>query len=100
LCAIKAGHLARLEMENSMKTMILAAAAALSVGVGSAYAAAGGAGPVGYQEPHYGAQAFTDHPNQAQTQFLGPDTVLGKMFRYNSNSDHQVATAASSTKGG
>ena len=82
-----------------MKTMILAAAAALSVGVGSAYAAAGGAGPVGYQEPHYGAQAFSDHQNEAQTQFLGSNTVLGKMFRYNSNSD-RVAATATSAKGG
>ena len=86
-----------------MKTMIFAAVAALSLGVGSAYAAggAGGAGvPAGYQEPHYGAAAFSDHPNEAQTQFLGPNTVLGKMFRYNSESNHQVAVAATSTKGG
>jgi hypothetical protein len=82
--------------------MILAAVAALSLGVGSAYAAggAGGAGvPAGYQEPHYGAAAFSDHPNEAQTQFFGPNTVLGKMFRYNSNSD-QVAATATSAKGG
>ena len=38
--------------------------------------------------------------NEAQTQFLGPNTVLGKMFRYNSDSDHQVAATASSAKGG
>jgi hypothetical protein len=58
-----------------MKTMILAAAA-LSLGVGAAYAQGV---PAGYQEPHYGAAAFSDHPNEAQTQFLGPNTVLGKV---------------------
>jgi hypothetical protein len=83
-----------------MKTMILAAVAAMSLGVGSAYAAGGNGGPAGYQEPHYGAAAFSDRPNQAQTQFLGPNTVLGKMFRYNSESNHQVAVAATSAKGG
>jgi hypothetical protein len=57
-----------------MKTMILAAAA-LSLGVGAAYAQGV---PAGYQEPHYGAAAFSDHPNEAQTQFHGPNTVLGK----------------------
>jgi hypothetical protein len=82
-----------------MKTMILAAVAALSLGVGSAYAA-GGAGPVGYEEPHYGAQAFSDHQNEAQTQFLGSNTVLGKMFRYNSNTSGEVAATATSAKGG
>ena len=67
-----------------MKTMILAAVAALSLSVGSAYAQGV---PAGYQEPHYGAAAFSN-------------TVLGKMFRYNSNSDHQVAATATSAKGG
>jgi hypothetical protein len=39
-----------------MKTMILAAFAALSLGVGAAYAAGGA--PAGYQgAPHYGAQS-------------------------------------------
>ena len=79
-----------------MKTMILAAAG-LSLGVGAAYAQGV---PAGYQEPHYGAAAFSDHPNEAQTQFLGPNTVLGTMFRYNSESNHQVAAAATSGKGG
>ena len=79
-----------------MKTMILAAVATLSLGVGAAYAQGV---PAGYQEPHYGAAAFSDHQNEAQTQFLGPNTVLGKMFRYNANSD-QVAAAATSAKGG
>ena len=76
----------------------LAAVAALSLGVGSAYAA-GGSAPAGYQEPHYGAAAFSDHSTQAQVQFLGPNTVLGKMFNYSSNSD-RVAVAATSAKGG
>jgi hypothetical protein len=80
-----------------MKTMFLAAVAALSLGVGSAYAQGV---PAGYQEPHYGAAAFTNHTNEAQTQFLGPNTVLGKMFRYHSESNHQVAVAATSAKGG
>ena len=79
-----------------MKTTILAAVAALSLGVGSAYAQGV---PAGYQEPHYGAAAFTNHTNEAQTQFLGPNTVLGKMLKYNANSD-QVAAAATSAKGG
>jgi hypothetical protein len=82
-----------------MKSMILAAFAALTLGVGSAYAAGGNGGPAGFQEPHYGAAAFSDHQTEAQTQFLGPDTVLGKMFRYNSNSD-RVAAATTSAKGG
>jgi hypothetical protein len=85
-----------------MKTVILAAFATLSLGVGSAYAAAGAGGnggPAGYSEPHYGAQAFSAHPNETATQFLRPNTVLGKMFRY--NSDHeQVAAMATSAKAG
>jgi hypothetical protein len=80
-----------------MKSMILAAFATLSLGVGAAYAQGVPAGS--FQEPLYGAQAFSDHPNEAQTQFLGPNTVLGKMFRYNSNSD-RVAATATSAKGG
>jgi hypothetical protein len=82
-----------------MKTMILAAVAALSLGVGSAYAAGGAGVPAGYQEPHYGAAAFSDHPNEAQTQFLGPNTVLGKRFGYNSNSGQVAATATSAKDG-
>jgi hypothetical protein len=73
-----------------MKTMILAAVAALSLGVGSAYAAGG---PVGYQAPVYGSQAFTDHSNEVATQFLGPNTVLGKAFHH-SNSNQVAATAS------
>jgi hypothetical protein len=89
-----------------MKTMILAAFAALSLGVGSAYpqgAPAGFADGTDYQGPGagaYGAQAFADHRNEASVQFLGPNTVLGKMFRYNAESNHQVAGAATSAKGG
>jgi hypothetical protein len=88
-----------------MKTVILAAVAALSLGVGSAYAQgapAGFADGTDYQGPGagpYGAQAFADHRNEASVQFLGPNTVLGKMFRYNSNSD-RVAATATSAKGG
>ena len=79
-----------------MKTMILAAVAALSLSVGSADAQGV---PAGYQEPRYGAAAFTNHINEARIQFLGPNTVLGKMLKYNSNSDRVVATATSA-KGG
>jgi hypothetical protein len=68
-------------------------------GGGHAGSTPGHGPPAGYQEPHYGSAAFSDHPNEAQTQFLGPNTVLGKMFRYNSNSD-QVAATAASPKGG
>jgi hypothetical protein len=89
-----------------MKTMILAAVAALSLGVGSAYAQgapAGFADGTDYQGPGagpaYGAQAFADNRNEASVQFLGPNTVLGKMLKYNSNSDRVVATATSA-KGG
>ena len=77
-----------------MKTMILAAVAALSLGVGAAYAAGG---PVGfadgsdYQGPAYDAQALAAHRNEASVQFLGPNTVLGKMFHY-SNSNQGAAT--------
>ncbi len=79
-----------------MKTMILAAVAAITLGAGAAYAQGM---PAGFQEPRYGGEAFTDHPKEAQTQFLGPNTVLGKMFHY-SDSNHQVAAAATSAKGG
>ena len=63
-----------------MKTIILAAVAAMSLGVGAAYAAGG---PVGfadgtdYQGPASGTQAFADHRNKASvgssalTLFLG-----------------------------
>jgi hypothetical protein len=70
-----------------MKTMILAAA--LSLGVGAAYAAGVPAGS--WIEPPYGTAAFSNHQNEAQTQFLGPNTVLGKMFRHNSDSNHPTA---------
>jgi hypothetical protein len=74
-----------------MKTMILAAIATLSLGVGAAFAQGV---PAGFQEPHYGAQAFTDHSKDAQVQFLGPNTVLGKMFNYSSDNNRVAATPA------
>jgi hypothetical protein len=77
-----------------MKTMMLAAFA-LTLGVGAAHAAGG---PVGYQAPVYGSQAFSDHSNEVATQFLGPNTVLGKMLFHHSNSNEVAATPAS-TKG-
>jgi hypothetical protein len=79
-----------------MKTMILAAA--LSLGVGAAYAAGG---PVGfadgsdYQGP--ATQSYADHRDQASVQFLGPNTVLGKMFHYSNR--NQAAVAPASTRG-
>jgi hypothetical protein len=46
-----------------MKTTILAAVAALSLGVGSAFAQGA---PAGYQPPAYGSQGFS-HSGQAAT---------------------------------
>jgi hypothetical protein len=83
-----------------MKTMILAAFATLSLGVGSAFAAGGAGAPPGWEPPVYGAQAFSAHPNETATQFLGPNTVLGKMFRYNNSDNEQVAATTTSAKGG
>jgi hypothetical protein len=84
-----------------MKTMILAAFATLSLGVGCAFAAgAGGAGaPAGWEPPAYGAQAFSDHRNDPVVHFLGKGTVFGKMLDYNSNGE-RVAAATTSAKGG
>jgi hypothetical protein len=64
-----------------MKTMILAAVATLSVGVGAAFAQGA---PAGFEPQRYGAQAYTDHSKDAQVQFLGPNTVLGKRFNHSS----------------
>jgi hypothetical protein len=80
-----------------MKTMILAAVAALSLGVGAAYAAGGPVGFAdgsGYQGPTYDAQASANRGNQASAQFLGPNTVVGKWFHY-SNSNQGAATTPS-----
>ncbi len=79
-----------------METTIVAAAVALSLGVGSAFAQgvpAGGA----YEAPNYGSQAFSNHQGEAQTHFLGQGTVFGKLFGH-SNSDQ--ATAKTPAKGG
>jgi len=68
-----------------MKTMLLAAVAALSLAAGSAYAAGG---PVGfanggsYQEPAYSAQAFADHSQAA------------KVINHSSDSSRVAATPA------
>jgi hypothetical protein len=81
-----------------MKTMILAAVATLTLGVGGAYAAGGPVGFAdgsGYQGPTYDAQVSANRGNQASVQFLGPNTVVGKWFHY-SNSNQ--AAAASSTR--
>ena len=51
-----------------MKTMILAAVAAMSLGVGAAYAAGG---PVGWEPQSYGTQATSNHQNEPVVQFLG-----------------------------
>ena len=80
-----------------MKTMILAAVATLSLGVGAAFAAGGGAGPVGYEAPAYGAQAFSDHSHDRQISFR--DSVLGKMLHYNSAESNSRMAAGASPKG-
>jgi hypothetical protein len=90
---VQPGHLARLQMENFDETVILAAVAAMSLGVGAAYAAGG---PVGWEPQSYGTQATSDLP---VVQFLGKGTVVGKMLDYNSNYNG-VSAATSSTRGG
>jgi hypothetical protein len=77
-----------------MKTMIMAAVATMSLGIGVAFAAGG---PVGYDTPVYGSKAFSDHSKDAQVQFLGQGTVLGKMF--NRASDTNRITVNAPTKG-
>jgi hypothetical protein len=80
-----------------MKTMILVAVAAMSLSVGAAYAQGVPAGS--FQERVYPAQTpFTNHTAEVQTQFLGPNTVLGKMFHHSDSG--QVAAGATSAKGG
>jgi hypothetical protein len=80
-----------------MKTMILAAVAALGLSAGGAYAQGVPAGSTA--ERVYAAQTpFTNHTAEVQTQFLGPNTVLGKMFHHTDSG--QVAAATTSAKGG
>jgi hypothetical protein len=82
-----------------MKTTILAAVAAMSLTAGAAYAQGVPAGS--FQDRQYAAQTpFTNHTAEKGTHFLGSDTVLGKMFKYDSDSDHHVAAAATPAKGG
>ena len=60
-----------------------AVSASAKGGGGRGSGAIGGhGGPVGFQPQAYGSQAFTGGGKETTTQFLGPDTVLGKMFRY------------------
>jgi hypothetical protein len=62
-----------------MKTLVIAAVAALSLSAASADAAGGVAG--GNSVPNvYGSQAFVDHSNEPQAQFLGKNTVFGRLF--------------------
>jgi hypothetical protein len=78
-----------------MKTMILAAA--LSLGVGAAFAAGapvGFADGSGYQGPTYDQQVAAARRNQASAEFLGPNTVAGKWFHY-SNRNQGVSTPPS-----
>jgi hypothetical protein len=87
-----------------MRTMILAAFAALSLGTGAAFAhgGPGGGGAPGLSgATNYGSTAFADHSNDPEVHFLGKGTVFGRMFGH-SDSDHGVAdrTAATSAKGG
>src|ERR1700761_28706 len=90
--------LARLQMGAfTMKTTILAAFAALSLGVGAAYAQGVPAGG-DFVPPAYGQQAFSDHHNDPVVHFLGKGTVFGKIFDH-SNSD-QATVSKTSAKGG
>jgi hypothetical protein len=75
-----------------MKTMIFATVAALSLGAGAAYAQGG---PVGFEAPAYGSQAFSDHRNEPVVHFLGKGTVLGKLFDHSSSNQTVARTAAS-----
>ena len=79
-----------------MKTIILAAVATLSLGVGAAFAQGA---PPGYEPPVYGAQAFSDHSKDPQVHFLGPNTVLGKLFNHNTSDDTTRLATNASTKG-
>jgi hypothetical protein len=62
-----------------MKTMIIAAAAALSLATGAAFAQGGPAGG-SYAPPQYGAHAFSNQQDHAQVHFLGQGTVFGRIF--------------------
>jgi hypothetical protein len=83
-------------MEHSdMETMIVAVVATLSLGAGAAYAQGVPAGSA--IERPYGAQAFTEHPNDKQISFR--DSVLGRMIHYNSTDTGSRVAATTSPKG-
>jgi hypothetical protein len=72
-----------------MKMMVLAAAAALSLGTS---VAAFAQPPAGTTPENYGASAFSDHRNEPQVHFLGKGTVFARIFGH-SQSDQTQATA-------
>ncbi len=81
-----------------MKTMILAAAAALSLSAGAAYAQGVPAGG-DFHAPVYGSQAFSDHPDENHTVFLGKGTVFGRIFGHSENSQVTADKTAGQTVG-
>ena len=81
-----------------MKTMILAAAAALSLGAGAAYAQGVPAGG-DFHAPVYGSQAFSDHPEENHTVFLGKGTVFGRIFGHSENSQVAASKTGAAVKG-
>jgi hypothetical protein len=87
-------------MEHPMKAMIVAAAAALSLGIGAAYAQGLPAGSV---PPVYGSQAFSDHRNDKEVHFLGQGTVFAKIFGHSNDqapTDRTAELKVTSAKGG
>ncbi len=81
-----------------MKKTILAAVAALSLGMSAAAVAQPGSGTT---PPVYGTYAFTDHRNNSQVQFLGQGTVFGRLFGHSDNGQGVAEkTSATPAKGG
>lgn len=80
-----------------MKNAVLAAVAALSLGIsGAAFAQP----PAGSTPQAYGSSAFTDHRNDPQVHFLGQGTVFGRLFSHSDNSQAAAnKTVATPAKG-
>ena len=98
--SIEAGHLARREMENSDEDHDPCRRCRTEPGRWLCLCSGRAGGTGGPELPGAGLpQRSQDHAVQAQVQFLGPNTVLGKMFGYNSESN-RVAAATTSAKGG
>jgi hypothetical protein len=85
--SVEAGHPARLEMENLMKKIILAASAFLSLGgMGTAFAhtpTMGGGLPPSYTGPVYGSHAFDNQPAGAHQT---GETVFSRIFGHSKSS--------------